>query len=1683
MFSFFKRSKSQKGKQKHDKLQLPPESQPTEECDREEHGPAKNAPEDVRPPAETCAKVASDAYASANAPQTGALTSHAGDEENQAKNSTSRSQPPQPQASTPIPAPVPMGSIGILAPLPVGWEGQGTAEQRQLLPSKWSASGVSKGADEANGPQRTGTISIDRVSASGPTRQYGSDANDPIHENESSPQQQTTVVPGYDGSRETSTSPIDDSAGRSRETQPNATSSNPYAPPSESAMAKGKNRRRYQQPQQQQQQQHQQHVKATQHPNGLKLSLPKGDSSGGQDASQGKQHLSNLPAAMTIVTVEPIKVRETMVEAPRQGDGATEPHLPNGDVTKPDGNKPTRTADALAKTRTNDGDESVALVSENACATPLAAVTNTSAPHTVENVTGERQLLNIKNGSPTSTYGDRHEHYEAAGEVRNTTTPVAEDRALCSSDATILTASSKPVANLTISESNAANRGGERAEPTVTEQPTIQEMGQQPSRAGSEQRAQTTARSKSSSPPLPPPRNQRTPSSVLPLLDLESATRHTTVVTIVQDAAGDDTSDDRDVFYEATETIAPASPSAPDDRRADSGTGATGTPEPIRASLVLKLANHPDIQSQQRESPQKKQVSFKLTQNGSDDVDVTSVDSSDVDSDSEEAQPAIQTPPSPSDTTPYSGNRCTAFSESHNSNPPPYGVSAFAGEQGNNYIEFQYDHSAVPGEPKPSKADGGEVEKCADKEQTAPGVLIEDSVASLPDVVQPSNIEPTTFSTVDKINSEMKDLVNQESRYSAKLEEAEKRVKEANVKVYELQQKLDAVERDALLKEYNVERLQAELVAALKECEGIRARLTTQQTEMETIRLKASDREDELNLKYQNLEIEHLELTEKLAEVRKLAHDLNSQLIDAKSEVDRLKEERQKLLDERTEEQKVMREALEESVRERAQVEAKWKQTFEQLRDVNNAREEDLMKDCEFTIRSMQKTCKEKMETVEKERKQALEQVCRLEELARKRNDEVRHLKSYEAEVEQLRGLTYDQKESLAGMTRQVESLKAELETAYNKLEEEMVKVQQIKNRCEYQLCEKEREALNRIEIARGEIAMQWEDRLLHEMNRLKVELEQTHMEERTSAIEKLRREALAETEAMSQRFSEREKQLKTEIESLKAKLEQQKKTMANAQSEADQKLLQSRMYVERAEREHERKLAKEISAKDEIIETLKQQFEQQKKELEQDFSERIQQVQEEFAREISDTTELMKTAHKKELETQWKALVAEKEEALHLMDSRNRNRIEDAENKIRELTTGHQRQLKDLQEEHTFVVQSLETRDTKNAQEIQTLHKKCRCLTSLFEEMRLRYERRESRMEDLQQIEELKIVIESQERDLRQLTEQLRELQLQQDQHPPQTPRRSKPNRGRQQKQQSTPQQQQPGNRQQQQQQLQGSKQQQKKGRPQNPPAEPQQINEIPLVEDHREVEEEIEYVESGPSDAPQVVIVPSAQVLPQMVHRSQCEVIYEENEADILREEEEEAAQLVEEQQQQQEDNVEDQPNVENEEPIIEEVQDNMVTVVDVPESAIQTEDRVIHSTTPTIIEEMDIDDMAEQQTTDQSSEDSCSTDVAKSIIVVPIENVTEPITQRPRASSAPRIIITDDEKDTDALDLESTVVEISEDASPVAIELAPVFAKPYPAATNLVTDSVGDSGAQAVPSTPEIVVPHLPEGTSVD
>ncbi|XP_021711061.1 uncharacterized protein LOC5564138 isoform X3 [Aedes aegypti] len=813
---------------------------------------------------------------------------------------------------------------------------------------------------------------------------------------------------------------------------------------------------------------------------------------------------------------------------------------------------------------------------------------------------------------------------------------------------------------------------------------SVKEMGQTPSKTS--ESAGTNRRS------LTPNRQSPCPAS-------ETRQQPLLSVQVKQDASRDDISDDRDVFYEATESLSPVPNSTPVDNSVPAVPPFSAIKPAGQEKSALPKAIISAHQSEPRISPKKRVVfSDQLIIDGNpsqeSDLRNDSVSSASTESipnalnleppryehvvkNNDEQMHAESLPPG-SFVFNQSANEVVSADNNveqsaFNSDKSGISISVPMIIVKPKLIEFRYDRS------DPSAPQNGHSEE--EKEKSQPTVingdkeliengttLIVDEIISLPDVVQPTNIDKATkqpFSTVDKINSEMKELVNQESRYSVKLEDAEKRASEAQTKVYELKQRLDEVEREVSLKECNVDRLKAELDAACKECETIRARMHSQSSELDALRLKFSEREDELNLKYQNLEIEYIELTEKLKDVRQLAHDLNMQLINAQSEAERVQKEKNQLLEERAEEQKLVKEALESALKERAQIEAKWKNDFEQLRTVHSDREEQFMEDCEWKIRSMQKNCKEKMEKIESEHKMAMDKMAQLEQESSKHIEEAKHLRSYEAEVAQLRGLTYDQKEALKTMTRQIDQLKADLLMANNKLEAEIVKVQQIKNRCEYQLCEKEREALNRIEIARGEIAMQWEDRLLHEMNRLKMELEQMYIEERVAAINKFKREALEETEALKHKFNMRERQLKEEIESLKSTIQLQKQAMEAAQTEADHRLVQSRMFVERAEREHETILAKEVSKRDQIIDNLKEQYEKEKFEMEQHFSLRIQQVQEEFQRELSDTTELLKATHKKELEQQWKNLVNEKEEALQLMDSRQRNRLQEAENEI----------------------------------------------------------------------------------------------------------------------------------------------------------------------------------------------------------------------------------------------------------------------------------------------------------------------------------------------------------------------------------------------------------------------------------
>jgi hypothetical protein len=79
-------------------------------------------------------------------------------------------------------------------------------------------------------------------------------------------------------------------------------------------------------------------------------------------------------------------------------------------------------------------------------------------------------------------------------------------------------------------------------------------------------------------------------------------------------------------------------------------------------------------------------------------------------------------------------------------------------------------------------------------------------------------------------------------------------------------------------------------------------------------------------------------------------------------------------------------------------------------------------------------------------------------------------------------------------------------------------------------LSERERSAQNRLEIARGEVAMEWEQRLMEEMSRLKGELELCHMEDQNVALNEAKAEYLKEIQALATKFKQKEEQIQIEV-------------------------------------------------------------------------------------------------------------------------------------------------------------------------------------------------------------------------------------------------------------------------------------------------------------------------------------------------------------------------------------------------------------------------------------------------------------------------------------------------------------------------------------------------------------------------
>jgi chromosome segregation ATPase len=198
----------------------------------------------------------------------------------------------------------------------------------------------------------------------------------------------------------------------------------------------------------------------------------------------------------------------------------------------------------------------------------------------------------------------------------------------------------------------------------------------------------------------------------------------------------------------------------------------------------------------------------------------------------------------------------------------------------------------------------------------------------------------------------------------------------------------------------------------------------------------------------ESLDEQYKDTVDKLHKMQSLASSLHVQLAQASVDVEKLRQERDEILDKLTLQEKLLRDILQTASEEREQILAKMKHDFEQLRNVNCDREEHLMEDCEWKLRQMMKQCKEKIEKSEKEKLTLKDQAQLDRQTIRSQRDEIKSLKACEEEANQLRGLTNDQKDSMSTMIKRIEDLKTELANTKRRLQDEIDSCLQIKRDC-----------------------------------------------------------------------------------------------------------------------------------------------------------------------------------------------------------------------------------------------------------------------------------------------------------------------------------------------------------------------------------------------------------------------------------------------------------------------------------------------------------------------------------------------------------------------------------------------------------------------------------------------------------
>ncbi|KAG0712753.1 hypothetical protein GWK47_017747 [Chionoecetes opilio] len=184
---------------------------------------------------------------------------------------------------------------------------------------------------------------------------------------------------------------------------------------------------------------------------------------------------------------------------------------------------------------------------------------------------------------------------------------------------------------------------------------------------------------------------------------------------------------------------------------------------------------------------------------------------------------------------------------------------------------------------------------------------------------------------------------------------------------------------------------------------------------------------------------------------------------------------------------------------------------------------------------------------------------------------EVGHLKSYEAEAIQLRGVTHELQKALRASAREMDHLRVRekiLEEEIRGLKKAPAARQSTLQRAKRQAEETEAEFRQKQEKMKNELNAEWEDKLRSECSRLKAELDELHAEEKHLAVESMKVQKEQELRELKQTWEQRTEEMTKEISKLKDSLTEKDayyhKEMENMRTNADRDVWELRRKLQR---------------------------------------------------------------------------------------------------------------------------------------------------------------------------------------------------------------------------------------------------------------------------------------------------------------------------------------------------------------------------------------------------------------------------------------------------------------------------------------------------------------------------------------